>query len=305
MRTKHKVLLITLLLFVLLVIWNVFLPFYKQPYTELPPPPDETRCFSPKCHSIIKNNGNRQAILMIHGFPSCPYLYTYFADYFPNEGYDVYVPLLPGFGTDPKDLENTCFNQWYEYVRRYYLELRPKYDRIILMGHSMGGAIALKLAEEFQDSANRPDALVTISAIVDYRNFSRLFVRTLAVIKPSYWAGTQNHQDKTDGQEEWTGYSGIFPRAGLSLIAALPAIKREIPTIKIPFYAVQDKGDKTVSFSNLKTIEKLQRSDRFRAVELDMGKRDHTRHNLPMYRSVQKELASSISLFLSGDNACL
>lgn len=75
---------------------------------------------------------------MIHGFPSCPYLYTYFADYFPNEGYDVYVPLLPGFGTDPKDLENTCFNQWYEYVRRYYLELRPKYDRIILMGHSMG-----------------------------------------------------------------------------------------------------------------------------------------------------------------------
>lgn len=295
---KRIVLSIILLFLVLLVCWNLFLPGYREPYTSVLAAPDESRCFSPKCRSIIKTGGNDKAILMIHGFPSTPYLYTFFADHFFQEGYDVYAPLLPGFGTDPKDLERTSFSQWYGYIRSYYLKLRKQYGTVIIMGHSMGGALAIKLAEEFQETDQRPDALVSISAVVSYRKLSRLFVRTLAAIKPSYGTFTQSHQDRDDGQEEWTGYGGIFPRAGLSLIANLPQIRKGIPSLTIPFYAVQDKGDKTVPFSSLKTIEKLQQSERFQVWEMDMGKRSHTRHNLPMYRSVQKELASSISLFL-------
>ena len=70
---------------------------------------------------------------MIHGFPACPYVFSYFADYFSSIGYDVYVPLLPGFGTNPKDLEKTSFNQWYGYIRQYYLDLRKKYPKVIIM----------------------------------------------------------------------------------------------------------------------------------------------------------------------------
>jgi len=290
--------------FLLLLCWNVFLPFYHEPYTTPLPPPDESRCFSPKCHSILKENGNNRLILMIHGFPACPYVFSYFADYFSSIGYDVYVPLLPGFGTNPKDLEKTSFNQWYGYIRQYYLDLRKKYPKVIIMGHSMGGAMALKLAEEFQNTEEQPDALVTISAIVWYPKTPLLAARTLAAIKPSYFTYTEVQQDREDGQNEWTGYEGLFARASLSLLANLPSIRKAISAITIPFFAVQDKGDKTVPFKNLEIIQDKEASFHFQSLAMDMGPYKHTRHNLPMYHSIQKGLATTISSFLFSCDAC-
>jgi carboxylesterase len=125
------------------------------------------RVFDPRCLPITKRHkeGAKSAIIMVHGFPSTPYSFTYAAQRGYEAGYDVYVPLLPGFGTAVEDLYDTTFTQWYNYLKELFLEKRGEYDHLYVLGTSMGGAMTLRLGEEMQGN-NAPDGLVTVAAPV-------------------------------------------------------------------------------------------------------------------------------------------
>ena len=137
----------------LFVIWNVFLPFYRDPYTK-PLVADESKCFSEKCRSIVYEQGSDECVLMIHGYPTCPDMYSYTAARLRDAGYDVHVPLIPTFG--------------YGYIDQYYIALRQRYARVYVVGVSMGGAMTLKLAEEHSATPLAMDAIVSIASPVAY-----------------------------------------------------------------------------------------------------------------------------------------
>ena len=45
-------------------------------------------------------------------------------------------------------MNNTVWQDWYAEIERTYRELADKCDQIFVMGLSMGGSLALRLAEE-------------------------------------------------------------------------------------------------------------------------------------------------------------
>lgn len=299
---------IIVLCVIFLLLWNWNLWFYHEPHTKPLPAPDETKCFSPRCRSIIKHGGNDRVILMIHGFPSCPQVYEYFSDYFLKEGYDVYAPLMPGFGTDPKDLEHTSFIQWYEYMARYYENLRKRYRKVYVLGLSMGGAITLKLGETFSGTNKAPDGLISISAPVCYNSLKDRIIanpfvfigRIVAIFcpvlgKPGTICGKPGQED---GNEDWTGYRGTYVRQGISLIYHLKPIRQGLGKIGIPLFAIQDKKDKTVPPKNLDIIASENKSPYFKMLRTDMEEHHHTCHCLTMYHSIQKTVADAILGFL-------
>lgn len=91
--------------------------------------------------------GGKTGILMIHGFTGSPATIAPWARGLAEEGYTVSVPRLAGHGTRWEDLNETTWRDWYASVEDAYLALREQCDRIFVAGFSVGGALALKLAQ--------------------------------------------------------------------------------------------------------------------------------------------------------------
>ena len=92
------------------------------------------------------------AILLVHGFTGSPHSMRPIAERCMTLGYPVEMPLLAGHGTNWKNLRGSTFMQWLESVESAYDRLTQTGLPIVVVGMSMGGALALHL------SARRPVA---------------------------------------------------------------------------------------------------------------------------------------------------
>ena len=296
---------IIILIVILFIVWNVTLIGYRDKNRN-PLEQDEKAVFSDKAKSILRKQESEKAILLIHGFPSTPSLYSYSAQRFFEAGWDVHVPLIPTFGSDPKEFENTNFTQWFDYICRYYENMRKTYPTVHVLGTSMGGLLALKLGEKYCNTEQKPDKIVTIAAPVVYNSirdgiftdFKSYIMRTVALFTASLGAKTvDGNPNSDDGNEEWVGYGGQFVRAGLSLVHGMKGVRKNLGLITCPLFSIHDVNDKTVPFGNLKIIQKENRSKSFKTLETHMDKYKHNRHALLLYHSIQEELTTTIIEF--------
>jgi carboxylesterase len=85
-------------------------------------------------------------VAICHGFTGSPLSVLPWAEHLASEGYAVTVPLLPGHGTDWRQLARTRWSDWYRSFEDAYLELAGKTGTCFVAGLSMGGAIALLAA---------------------------------------------------------------------------------------------------------------------------------------------------------------
>lgn len=295
-----------LLAILLFVVWNTTLFCYKDRNVQ-PLQTDDSKAFCEEARSIVLKQGSSKAILLVHGFPSTPHIYDYSSKRFLAAGYDVYAPLLPGFGTDAQAFGNTTFTQWFGYLANYYERLRSEYPTLHVLGISMGGMMTLKLGETYCNTDKQMDKLVSIAAPVVYNSIAdgiftdpkQYIARTLALFKSSFGATNQKGNSRgEDGSEDWVGYGGIFVRPGLSLVHAMKTVRKELGKITCPLFAIHDTNDKTVPFKNLGIVAHENKSSDFKLLETTMGDFNHTRHALLTYHSIQDSLTTTILEFL-------
>lgn len=115
-------------------------------------PFDNSEFFSYGDYSIhyrkVEHNGiYRGRIMMLHGFGQSTYSWENMADQMSAKGYDCYMADLPNFGYSTRECEEV------EAIDRETLivELMKSIaddGRWILAGHSMGGGVAINIAEE-------------------------------------------------------------------------------------------------------------------------------------------------------------
>lgn len=86
--------------------------------------------------------------LLIHGFTATPECMDSLKTPLEEAGFIVEVPLLPGHGTNVRELARTTWKDWYEGVLRAYRALQKKADAIGVAGQSLGGLLGLRLASE-------------------------------------------------------------------------------------------------------------------------------------------------------------
>lgn len=92
-------------------------------------------------------DGGRTGVLLCHGFTGCPQSLRPWAEFLATAGLSVRLPRLPGHGTTWQEMAHTRWEDWYAEVNRSFDELRATTDAIFVMGLSMGGCLALRLAE--------------------------------------------------------------------------------------------------------------------------------------------------------------
>lgn len=125
--------------------------------------------------------GGPVGALLCHGFTGTPQSLRPWAERLAAAGLTVSVPRLPGHGTSWQEMARTRWEDWYAEVDRAYEELRGL-DDVFVMGLSLGGCMALRLAQQRPDVAGL--VLVNPSLTVDDRRLLlqpvlRFFMRSL------------------------------------------------------------------------------------------------------------------------------
>lgn len=92
----------------------------------------------------------KKAILLIHGFAGGTYDEEQLANYLElNRGFDVFQYTLPGH---EKNLSKVDRNEWIKCSEEQVEWLiKNGYNKIYLIGHSMGGVIATYLASKYKE----------------------------------------------------------------------------------------------------------------------------------------------------------
>lgn len=93
-------------------------------------------------------DGGRAGALLLHGFTGSPASMRPWGRYLAADGFSVAVPRLPGHGTTWQELNATRWQDWYTEASRHLDALVSSCDDVFVGGLSMGGCLALRLAQE-------------------------------------------------------------------------------------------------------------------------------------------------------------
>lgn len=95
----------------------------------------------------MSSRGSAVGVLLLHGFTGSPASMRPWAEHLIGQQYSVELPVLPGHATKWQDLNQTTWHQWYEAAHLAYLKLAKDCSTVFIAGLSMGGALALRLAQ--------------------------------------------------------------------------------------------------------------------------------------------------------------
>lgn len=182
----------------------------------------------------------RYGVLLCHGFTGSPAAMRPWAEYLGERGYTVRVPRLPGHGTSWQEMNTTTWQQWYAEVDRALTELRASCEWTAVCGLSMGGGLALRLAE------NRPDevgALVLVNPAVALKRFDLKLLPVLRRLTPSF-PGISNDIAKP-GQDE-VAYDRVPLHALAQQLQLWRDIRFYLAKVRAPMLYFRSKVDHTV-----------------------------------------------------------
>jgi carboxylesterase len=209
------------------------------------------------------HSGGDTGVLLCHGFGGDPRTLRPWAQYLADAGLSVSLPRLPGHGTTWQELARTRWEDWYAEADRAFDELQARCEVIFVMGLSMGGCLALRLAE-LRGAAVRGLVLVNPSITADTP-----LVRVLPVLRlvvPSLKSGPSDIKNPQDG------YRGGYDRVAVKVLASLPGLwritRRHLAQVTQPVLAYKSVTDHVVGPASLNLLRSVLPSGQLEVREL-------------------------------------
>jgi carboxylesterase len=185
-------------------------------------------------------DGGPVGVLLCHGFTGTPQSLRPWAEYLSAAGLTVSVPRLPGHGTTWQEMNRTRSEDWFAEAERSFEELRGKTGEIFLMGLSLGGCIALRIAE-LRGAAVRGLVVVNPSITADTKLF--WFAPVMKLFVPSL-KGIASDIKKQDAQE--LGYNRVPVKAAATLPRLWRATRDGLDQLSQPVLAYRSTEDHVV-----------------------------------------------------------
>jgi carboxylesterase len=132
----------------------------------------------PEAEPYAAGSGSH-GVLLCHGFTGSPYSMRPWAEHLAADGFRVSLPRLPGHGTSWQELNRTEWTDWYAAVDRAFTDLSRQCARVSVAGLSMGGALALRLAQQHGDAVA---SLALVNPCINIANPLIRVSRLLSVI---------------------------------------------------------------------------------------------------------------------------
>ncbi len=189
----------------------------------------------------------RVGVLLIHGFTASPAEMHSLGAFLSENGLEVYGARLKGHGTSPCDLDSRTFKDWYQTALRGWEVLYRTCQDVFVIGFSMGGNLALMLAEE---KGNEVAGVVTISAPLRIRNRNIRFARLVHQVNRlvaglPYLDGVKRYKQSEPEHPE-INYRNIPISALGEFKQLMEETEKCLSEIYAPALVVQGKDDPTV-----------------------------------------------------------
>jgi carboxylesterase len=186
--------------------------------------------------------GAREAALLLHGFGDTPQTLAYLADGLHEHGWDVHAPLLPGHGRTLRSFAASRAQQWVGAAREALDYLLARYQRVAIVGLSMGGALAAILAAERE----RVVALALLAPYVELPPRLRRLVRhyqLIHVLTPVLRGNTERSILDPAERARSLGYRAMTPALARELSLVAERARMALPRIQAPTLLVQSRED--------------------------------------------------------------
>ncbi len=197
----------------------------------------------------FSHQGGSTGVLLCHGFTGSPQSMRAWADYLADAGLSVALPRLPGHGTTWQEMAKTRWEDWFAEVDRAFDELQSSSDEVFVMGLSMGGCLALRLAEVRGDAV-RGLVLVNPSVAADTWLFA--LAPVLKLLVPSLKGVASDI--KKEGAVE-LGYDRTPVKAAASLPGLWRTTQQHLGELTQPVLVFRSTVDHVVGPNSYKALE--------------------------------------------------
>lgn len=239
--------------------------------------------------------------LLTHGYLGTPFEMEPLVEPLLELGADVRMVTLPGHDSTLEEFRKTGYRVWYEHVEREYLRAAEEYEKVFLIGFSLGGSLSLAVAEK-----HSPAGVAAISSPVlpvrvwprQMRDWGlvflpllRFFVKEMA-LRPA--------RPESRAIAPWRGYEAVaHPPQLYSLFKGLGGIRRNLYRISSPLLVVHDVRDRVISCGNAMKILEGVSSERARARLLRVSENVTSHHTITTHRESRALVQREVCLFVA------
>jgi carboxylesterase len=212
--------------------------------------------------AIGKGANAKVGIILVHGFTGSPISMRPWAEYLLSHGYSVSVPLLPGHGTKPSDLNLVKWQQWPAKVEEELEWMQSQGMKVFICGLSMGGGTTLNVAMK------KSPAIAGI-VLVNPMIHVKFIPHQLAWVISRFQKMRDSVGDdiKQPGVTEH-GYDSL-PAVGVyQLLKMLSYTRKRLHDVTAPLMLFHSKDDHTLPVTNTEIIMKSVGSRPKQRIEL-------------------------------------
>jgi carboxylesterase len=169
-------------------------------------------------------------------------------EFLHSKGYTVRVPLLPGHGTKPEDLNKVKWQEWPAKVSYELSEIQKTCDTVILIGLSMGGGTVLNVTAANNELIS---GVILVNPMIHVRGVPvelAFFLSRLQKLRTSV-----GDDIKRPGITEW-GYDHLPTRGVYQLLKMLRVTRRDLSKVTVPVQLFHSVDDHTLPVGNTEII---------------------------------------------------
>jgi carboxylesterase len=195
--------------------------------------------------------GGRTGCLLIHGFTGTPKEMRAMGEHLAQAGCTVLGVRLFAHATSQEDMLRARWRDWLASSEDGVHLLSGVCDRVVVIGLSMGGILALLLAADHPVSG-----VVALSTPYDNPD-PRMRLRPIAGLLSVVWhftrKGPPDWHDPTAAADHLE-YPLAPVRGGVEVYDILAELRRRLPSVRCPALIIHSRGDLTVKGSNAEAI---------------------------------------------------
>jgi len=193
-----------------------------------------------KHNQPISHKGkNEIGVLVIHGITSTTSSMKYLAEKFIGADFHVELPSLPGHGTTWQELNKVTFKDWLDTLETSLKILQKRSNYIFVCGLSLGGALALRLAQLHPEITG----MILINHACKFTHPKFWFVPIIRHFIPSTPAVAS---DVKDPDEKEIAYKRTPTNAVYQMLLMLKEVRKDLPKTKQPVIIFKSREDHVV-----------------------------------------------------------
>ncbi len=209
-------------------------------------------------------------VIFVHGFLGGPGQFTGLVRAVNEAGFAAETLLLPGHGKKSWDFALHAKREWQETVNAALSKRLSQYEKVVLMGHSMGGLLSINASLKAGPA----------HGIVLWETPIRLRMRLVgvsndlqvALLPEKLQSPVAKAYRQASNVRFYTplGYLLTVPRA-VELLRMMAATERELSKIQCPVLLIQSKADEVVHPGSMERLQRGLVNAKISTLTLDLS----------------------------------